>query len=130
MKCAFSNVLNGSVFLNKVFEVKMLCRVFFLCKSLEWLESWDGWILVSFCGCRYSLKTSLPFRLNSALKGFELNRTKDELQAMLLQRKYEDACLQNTGEEAKGAHVFESHLMRQCTKILALVHEVQECRLW
>lgn len=38
--------------------------------------------------------------------------------------------MQKVGEEIKVANVFESHLMRQCTKILALIHDVQDCRMW
>lgn len=38
--------------------------------------------------------------------------------------------MQEVGEEIKAANAFESHLMRQCTKILALIHEVQDCGMW
>lgn len=34
------------------------------------------------------------------------------------------------GEEIKAANVFESHLMRQRTKILAQIRDVQDCGMW
>lgn len=67
--CFFKCIKRLSFFKQSIQSEDIVSCVF-LCKSLEWLESWDGWILVSFCSCRYSFKTSLPFRLNSSLKGF------------------------------------------------------------